>query len=830
MYLSIYIYIYIYICLSFFHCISVSPFSFFTLDRGRAVEILKMARPSLWAERTRLLQEPGVEALCSGGEDSDVGSAAKAWVDKYIAKEIKIEELYRQLKFLHGSKMQSMPAYKHFSLEAFCTHVPHALLSKHNTGYLHMANCGLVSIHSPLFWLSERALYQMLQWDKLLLNRSYQDRWYPVAAAVDYGMGDVLDILVDKGADLRQTQKGAQSCLYIAASRLDLACVKKLVRLGMDANSRDALGRSALLAAALNQDVEMIEFLVGEGADPNLAANDGLSPILAAVQAGHKNLLALLLRLSPHAVRYARSEDGQTLTHLLARLGLTELMEVALASGASAHAADKNGRTPLFAALQYYQVGAGKEDAKQQIAVVAKIFKQLIADGASLQRRDHAGDTPLLAACKARQWPLVQTLVETFKISLDTREGLDARAGADDIHLDLTSASDGSAFDEAESEPSSSPLIEAVTQGQEGVVKWMLEGDKNAALEACNSAQLTALAQACIVGQWGIARKLLDAGADPNCPVPSLGDIVLVRMLFAGQYDLAQLVLDKGAPENADLLTVRLGGDDPHGPSLLNLLASDNNGHAAALGLMKGLSADDLNESYEFFDADGAGPFERSPMQMLATQRSCLNLVQNLLALKLCDVDFIGPEGSALSLAVAADDLAMASVLLDAGAGPNVAVKGLTALWTAVLKKSEQMVELLLSKGANVRVWDSVSQVTLVWKTLQSDNLSITRRVLSKLSVGEVNAQDQRGRTLLMLACHMNSYQLVGLLLEVGALPLMKEESGKTAASFTNDPMIKSLLAKASDAPQSPTEANGSTVARTAPAAATPQGGCCVIM
>lgn len=98
--------------------------------------------------------------------------------------------------------------------------------------------------------------------------------------------------------------------LHVAASKGDIAAVKKLLKTGVDVNERDSFGANALFYAAGHGKEDLVAFLLDKGADVNVQKNDGMSPLIASAASGHSSVVRLLIERG--ADLKAMDNSGQT--------------------------------------------------------------------------------------------------------------------------------------------------------------------------------------------------------------------------------------------------------------------------------------------------------------------------------------------------------------------------------------------------------------------------------------------------------------------------------------------------------------------------------------
>ena len=90
----------------------------------------------------------------------------------------------------------------------------------------------------------------------------------------------IFDLLVEHGANPKQTNIWGQQPLAFAAINNCLEMVKHLVELGNDPRAEDSDGGTVLSHAALNPDVRVLEFLLEQGAKPSTGDQNELGQAL----------------------------------------------------------------------------------------------------------------------------------------------------------------------------------------------------------------------------------------------------------------------------------------------------------------------------------------------------------------------------------------------------------------------------------------------------------------------------------------------------------------------------------------------------------------------
>jgi len=126
------------------------------------------------------------------------------------------------------------------------------------------------------------------------------------------------------------------------------------------------------------------------------------------------------------------------------------------------------------------------------------------------------------------------------------------------------------------------------------------------------------------------------------------------------------------------------------------------------------------------------------------------------------EINAITEGRTALHVAVYADLVEMATLLLDAGADPNAAVEGGTPLHDAAERGNDACVELLLAKGVPVDQLNAESGHTpLMWAAL-AGRVAVLRRLLA--SGADRSLKNNANKTALDLATEYGKKDAIAVL------------------------------------------------------------------
>jgi uncharacterized protein len=214
--------------------------------------------------------------------------------------------------------------------------------------------------------------------------------------AATMGKTDVVQVLLDKGANPNQRDNNSFTALHAAVRDSDygedavqrataVATVKILLKHGADPNARlhqekqtvRALnevsfeGATPLALAAEVNSLDAIKALVAGGADPNIATAQGTTPLALAAGAGtdeqrprspEERALAVETAklLVEHGVDVnAAGQFGWTPVHAASYQGLNDVIEFLVSKGAKLDTFDELGQTPLSISLSVLTKEAG---------------------------------------------------------------------------------------------------------------------------------------------------------------------------------------------------------------------------------------------------------------------------------------------------------------------------------------------------------------------------------------------------------------------------------------------------------------------------------------
>ncbi|MCJ1468158.1 hypothetical protein MMC07_006786 [Pseudocyphellaria aurata] len=602
----------------------------------------------------------------------------------------------------------------------------HNYLSNEQCNYIHFFPNTAIGLHLT-------AQFGLLCLSEELLSRSERDvigsiesktdyGATPLELAAEHGHGAVVNLLMDKIAEVNVQGGDFAGALYKASVKGHVAVVKLLLEKSPDANMQGEAYSNALDAAAGEGHKQTVILLLNHGVEVN-AGKACDNALCAASERGHEEIVKLLLDKAAD-VNAPTGPYGNAL-YMSSLCGHEQIVKLLLDKGA-----DVNAR------------GGEKGNALQAASAggYLQIVKLLLNRGAEVNARDGLYGYSVDAAS---HWGHEQVL----KLLLDN--------GAEVTPL---------------SQYNGNAIQAASLYGYEQIVKLLLE--KGADVNWKDEEYGNALHAASAGGHEQIVKLLLEKGAKVNMPGGPYGN-ALNAASAGGHQQIVKLLLDDGAEINARAHN--------HGNALE---AASERGHEKIVKLLleKGAKVDMEGGDYgNALNAASAGGHEQivrllldSGAKVNAQVRDHGNALQaasywrhekivKLLLDKGADISWKdGKYGNALHAASGGGHEQTVKLLLEKGA--TVDIEGGycgNALNAAAFAGHKQIVKLLLDSGAK---YDS--QVRVHGNALRAVSYEGHEKIVKLLldKGADVNAQ-RESKGCIPIAASARSHDLIGKVL-----------------------------------------------------------------
>ena len=658
--------------------------------------------------------------------------------------------------------------------------------------------------------LAKEVLDIIVRTQTVNVNEVDEDYSSPLHKAVGLGRLQLVEYLLNHGADCKQVNLTWQTPLHIAVERRRGEIVFFLLRVpnAVEIEAKDIKGRTPLHVSCQNGLNEITSILLDHGADIDSRDNGGNTPQMLSEAGEFHEVVALLV-----AIRESRMFPTNRKS---TKKDMRQKQELPASSGPSKHQSLKGSqfKTPYYSCRcdlcalleKTWTEGDGSPDDGTR-CICSKCLEDLtIRASIDFDVLQSSIDSCDCRICSERQSsdpkhiekkPEVEKLphvdtessksgnidpvkpVEPVPVTLAKK----TRYLGDAHYEELIKAQvpKSCACEDCKSDKSDQYVKALEHAGFEGKLSYRLNPDK-ALLWAMSKMADWPLAE-------GVIRLLLFCGADVDI-MDEGGRTPLHLAVSQGNVVMTQLLLERGADTNIRRRDSFTQGDE--WPPLHYAVV--NNLCIIAYILLK---HDETSINYQpassrrtvVHNATAADKHE-----MLAL------LLQHGPNLELKDAE----SATALHLAVLRRSRIAADLLISAGA--NIEAGTYKPLAMAIESRNSDMVKVLVEHGANVRCECGTARCALMFAVLVGDT-EIVKILLNTPAIYDINAQDATGRTVI----HMLAVGWPDVVTDMGTQLLMSradinamDSNGDTplhaAASVSNYTAIRFLTMNGADA------------------------------
>uniref|UniRef100_A0A087XJ22 Poly [ADP-ribose] polymerase n=1 Tax=Poecilia formosa TaxID=48698 RepID=A0A087XJ22_POEFO len=576
----------------------------------------------------------------------------------------------------------------------------------------------------------------------------------PLHFAAGFGRKDVVDHLLQTGANVHARDDGGLIPLHNACSFGHSEVVSLLLCQGADPNARDNWNYTPLHEAAIKGKIDVCIVLLQHGADPNIRNTDGKSALdlaepsakavltgeykkdelLEAARSGNEEKLMALL--TPLNVNCHASDGRKTVPiflHLAAGYNRVRIVQLLLQHGADVHAKDKGGLVPLHNACSYGHYEVTELLLKHGACVNAMDLWQFtpLHEAASKNRVEvcslllsHGADPTLLNCHSKSSVDMAPTpeLKERLTYEFKGHSLLQAAREADMTKAKKTLALEIINFKHPHTHETALHCAVASPHPKRKQVTELLLR-KGANVNEKNKDFMTPLHVAAERAHNDIMEVLQKHGAKVNA-LDTLGQTALHRAALAGHLQTCRLLLGYGA--DATLV------------SLQGFTAAQMGNEAVQQILNENVPVRNSDVDYRLLEAAKAGDLDTVKSLCTAQNVNCRDLE--------------GRHSTPLHFAAGYNRVSVVEYLLHHGADVHAKDKGgLVPLHNACSYGHYEVAELLVRHGASVNVAD-------LWKF-----------------------------TPLHEAAAKGKYEICKLLLKHGADPTKKNRDGNTPLDLVKD-------------------------------------------
>ncbi|XP_076078749.1 uncharacterized protein LOC143048761 [Mytilus galloprovincialis] len=356
------------------------------------------------------------------------------------------------------------------------------------------------------------------------VNYCRTDNVSPLYMASAYGYTKVVQMLINKKADINKCKDTGASPLYTAcegghieadinkctdngASPLYIACyqvhtevVQMLINNKADINKCIDTGESPLYIACQEGHTEVVQMLINNKADINKCTDNGASPLYIACQNGHTEVVQILIN-NKADINKCTDNEGSPL-YIACQEGHTEVVQMLINNKADINKCDNDGASPLCIACQNGHT---------------EVVQMLINNKADINKCIDTGKSPLYIACQNGHTEVVQMLINN--------------------KADINKCEDTGA----------SPLYIACQEGHTEVVQMLI--NNKADINKCADTRASPLYIACQNRHTEVVQMLINNKADINKCIDT-GESPLYIACQSGHTEVVQILINNKADIN----------------------------------------------------------------------------------------------------------------------------------------------------------------------------------------------------------------------------------------------------------------------------------------
>ncbi|UKZ61580.1 uncharacterized protein TrAtP1_002839 [Trichoderma atroviride] len=584
--------------------------------------------------------------------------------------------------------------------------------------------------------------------------------------AAERGQEDIVALLLDAGAR-------SKDAMNLAVDGGFTSMAQKLSEIDPNMIHAEYLfERSPLMMAILNGDEHVSSYLIERGTKCDIMIRNDTRPLQLAASLGHVGIVNLLLQ--KNADIHTLSATGLNALHFSAAGGFDDISTILISAGVPINQKDVNGMTALHFAAKHGQ---------------SSTINILLNAGAELDAITSDGYSPIHIAAKGGFLSILRELIQRQRGPVPEKSPKDSMAPTNSPLQLAAQYGHGEVVREllqqkqySLDQDRAASLLLAAKEGFVEIVEMLLNSsitahaydeDENTALHLAAKGDYSDIVERLV----GYNSEMFDTGARN-----SFGWTPLHFAAKSGRLVTLRILLDHGA---------ELSGWDKFDQTVFHIAAS----HGHIWILCEILNRPELREEDRCLisapKSNGDTPF------ILAVRNGHLDVTKYILdtiPLDRCEFSFYQGQENALIEAVKMRHVNLVSLLLyyDWDINEN---KPTTALHCAVRAVDHEMIDMLLSQGANPNVLDCESQSPIhmaAQRYPQALETLLEDRERVKINI---DLQGEAGCTAIWQASRAGNQTAVEQLLKLSPDLEVKNDNGQTALHAASDnPLLTKLL------------------------------------
>ncbi len=225
-------------------------------------------------------------------------------------------------------------------------------------------------------------------WWRVRRKASYEE--IPLSLAIKTERWDIIDLLLDAGAEINLAAHEKDTPLGLAARIGNMELMQHLIDRGADVNGApDAYTHTPLVSAAKDGCVESVRFLLDHGADVNAETECG-TPLIAGALYAHEQFVPIARILLEAGADVNKAAEGYTPLIAAAEGCNKDIVRLLLDAGADVNAKTEFYTTALIAAVEKGNIEIVRMllDAGADVHATTKCRAPLVS---AVKRKEEAG-------------------------------------------------------------------------------------------------------------------------------------------------------------------------------------------------------------------------------------------------------------------------------------------------------------------------------------------------------------------------------------------------------------------------------------------------------
>lgn len=594
-----------------------------------------------------------------------------------------------------------------------------------------------------------------------------KDGKYPLLETYTKNKDKFFQLILQFATDISPIDSGGNNILHLSVQKKDFLTTETVIKKNINKDATNNLGKTALIIAAESNHSGLIKLLIEKGANPKIKDQSNRTAFHYLMKHGNKEMTNLFIsksidvneldstNYSPIKIAFENRKydivqtliennatvdiilsDGKSLLQHCIEKNLKEIGKLVIQKTKNLNEPLTNGEFPILATIELGRI---------------ELLVNMLDQKVDISKKDKDGNTSIVIATEKNYTKIVEYLLEK---------------GANPSTISASNKFKGLS------------LLEIALDNNNGeIFKALIK--KGADYKFIDNNGKSVLHRAAEKGVMNIIQVLLDAKMDVNLKDKD-GNTALLLAVDKNRQTTVKFLLDNQSNINAtnsELLTTVMLATKNGNREMVNLL------------ILRGANINAANQKGQ-------------TALFMALENDQMDILKDLIQSN-ADIHYKNKNNCTILMELGKADLGKRTIkaieiiklLLDKSANINETdLEGNTALSYAVSKSNFEMIAYLISKGADLKLQNKLSQ-TALHKIIndsiaQNIDMDLTRQSIYLLALSgvDINGKNDQGSNALIqaiqsgaLADSQKTVQLIEILLDLGIQVLDKNKDGKSA-------------------------------------------------